>query len=326
MELFNPDFEGRTSEVADMKISDKGKVLVLLNNYQQVKRKQNDHQLRLLSLYKNNDFTQFIVPTSFGIIQSMKLLVLKNENYFVAGYYAEKQNRTTVGYFTYTFDPRRENEVVTEYRYTFKESYKEREAVGYSAPTKANNEYNFKCDYLWELEGDFVVMLGEQFAETTTVNPKNKEVTYNYFFKDLYYHYFALDGHGAGYDFVPKPQHGSSLATPITDFTQKGLSYFAFLGEGSVYVLYNESSGQYNAKKTDDWVSFNSDNMREASLGMCRIDKIGLVFKLVVTPPIRDLFFNRMWFSDGYNILLGFSGKKEYQVEKLQISSEWDWD
>jgi hypothetical protein len=33
-----------------------------------------------------------------------------------------------------------------------------------------------------------------------------------------------------------------------------------------------------------------------------------------------------MWFSDGYNILLGFSGKKEYQVEKLQISSEWDWD
>ena len=290
MELFNPDFEGRTSEVADMKISDKGKVLVLLNNYQQVKRKQNDHQLRLLSLYKNNDFTQFIVPTSFGIIQSMKLLVLKNENYFVAGYYAEKQNRTTVGYFTYTFDPRRENEVVTEYRYTFKESYKEREAVGYSAPTKANNEYNFKCDYLWELEGDFVVMLGEQFAETTTVNPKNKEVTYNYFFKDLYYHYFALDGHGAGYDFIPKPQHGSSLATPITDFTQKGLSYFAFLGEGSVYVLYNESSGQYNAKKTDDWVSFNSDNMREASLGMCRIDKIGLVFKLVVTPPIRISF------------------------------------
>ncbi|MDD3645288.1 MAG: hypothetical protein PHR19_07165, partial [Bacteroidales bacterium] len=160
----------------------------------------------------------------------------------------------------------------------------------------------------------------------TKLNPKNKEVPYNYFFKDLYYHYFALAGHSAGYDFVPTPQHGSSLATPITDFTQKGLSYFAFLGEGSVYVLYNESSGQYNAKKTDDWVSFNSDNMREASLGMCRIDKIGLVFKLVVTPPIRDLFFNRMWFSDGYNILLGFSGKKEYQVEKLQISSEWDWD
>ncbi|HPB58326.1 MAG TPA: hypothetical protein PLL49_07455 [Bacteroidales bacterium] len=323
MELFNPDFEGRTSDVEDVQISEKGKILVLLNDYISVKRKQSDHQLKLLSLHKNNDFTQFIVPTTFGLIQSMKLLVLKNENYFVAGYYAEKQNRTTVGYFTYTFDPRRENEVITAYQYYFSESYKEREAVGYSSPTKPNNEYNFKCDYLWELEDDFVIMLGEQYAETSTVNPKNKEVTYNYFFKDLYYHYFALDGHTAGYDFVPKPQHGSSVATPITDYTQKGLSYYAFRGGRSIYVVYNESIDQYDS---DDWISFNSDNIKEAALSLCRIDKIGIEFKVLVTPPIKDTFFNRVWFADGYNILLGFRGKKDYQVEKLQISSEWDWD
>lgn len=113
MQEFMPDFKLKQTDIADVKITNNGKALVLLNTYTAEKRKQYNHELQLVSMYKDNDLTRFSAVTTFGIIQSMKMLVLKNNHYFVAGYYAEKQNATTVGYFTYTFDPRKEKEVLT---------------------------------------------------------------------------------------------------------------------------------------------------------------------------------------------------------------------
>lgn len=325
MQEFTPDFQLKQTDLADVKINNMGKVLVLLNTYNADKRKQYNHELQLLSMYKDNDFTKFSTVTSFGIIQSMKMLVLKNDHYFVAGYYAVKQNATTEGYFTYTFDPRKEKEIVTSYNYKFNDSYKEREATGFAEPAKANNNYDLKCDYLWELPNDFIVMLGEQYLETTTVDPKKKTITYNYFFKNVFYHQFALDGLNAGYDMFPKPQVGTSMK-PIKNYAELGLSYAAFLNETTVYLMYNAHISRFDPKGVDQLNSFNSDRQKEACINLVKINKIGDMGKMLIMPPVKDFYYHKLWYSDGWNLIFGLTTKKTYDLEQVRISSEWQWD
>jgi hypothetical protein len=325
MQEFKPDFALKQTDIADVKVTNNGKALILLNTYDAVKKKQSNHELQLLSFYKDNDLAKFKTVTPFGIIQSMKMLVLKNGHYFVAGYYSEKQNATTAGYFTYTFDPRKEKEVLTSYNYKFNESYKERDATGFAIPAKPNTNYDLKCDYLWELPNDFIVMLGEQFLETTTVDPKKKTTTYNYFFKNVFYHKFALDGTHAGYDMFPKPQFGTSL-TPINDYSQLGLSYSAFLNGTTVYLIYNEHISRFDKKGFSQFVSFNSDFKKEACLTLLKINKIGDVGGILILAPTKDLYYNKLWYSDGWNLVFGLSSKKMYSLEQLQIQSDWQWD
>ena len=200
MEEYEPDFKSKQTDVCDYKISNTGKALLLLNTFDAQKRKQYNHELQLVSMNKNKDFTKFTSLCDFGIIQSMKLLLLNNGKYFVGGYYKEKATANTAGYVTFTFDPRKEKEVLTKYVSKFKDSYKERQATGFDEPTKINSDYNVKCDYLWELPNDFVVMLGEQCLETKTVDPKKDITIYTYYCKNLFYHQFGLDGINAGYD------------------------------------------------------------------------------------------------------------------------------
>lgn len=325
MQEFKPDFALKQTDIADVKVTNNGKALLLLNTYDAVKRKQSNHELQLLSFYKDNDLAKFKTVTTFGIIQSMKMLVLKNGHYFVAGYYTEKQNATTAGYFTYTFDPRKEREVLTSYNYKFNESYKEREATGFAIPAKPNPSYDLKCDYLWEFPNDFVVMLGEQYLETTTVDPKKKTTTYNYFFKNVFYHQFALDGTHAGYDMFPKPQFGTSL-TPIKDYSHLGLSYSAFLNGTTVYLMYNDHITRFSKSGLSQFVSFNSDYKKEACLTLVKINKIGDMGGVLIMSPMKDLYYNKLWYSDGWNIIFGLNSKKTYGLEKVQIQSEWQWD
>lgn len=325
MQEFNPDFALKQTDIADVKVTNNGKALLLLNTFNAEKRKQFNHELQLISLYKDNDLAKFTALTGFGIIQSMKMLVLKNGNYFVAGYYTEKQNATTSGYFTYTFDPRKEKQVLTSYNYKFNETYKEREATGFAEPAKPNNSYDLKCDYLWEFPNDFVVMLGEQYLATTTVDPKKKTTTYNYFLKNVFYHQFALDGVHAGYDIFSKPQFGTSL-NPFTDFQDLGLSYSAFLNGTTVYLMYNEHISRFNKEDVSQLITFNSNYKKEACLALVKINKIGDISKIMLMPPIKDIYYNKLWFSDGWNMIFGLSTKKTYDLEKIQIQSDWQWD
>lgn len=325
MQEFKPDFALKQTDIADVKVTNNGKALLLLNTYDAVKRKQSNHELQLLSFYKDNDLARFSAVTTFGIIQSMKMLVLKNGHYFVAGYYTEKQNATTAGYFTYTFDPRKEKVVLTSYNYKFNDTYKEREATGFAEPAKPNSSYDLKCDYLWEFPNDFVVMLGEQYLETTTVDPKKKTTTYNYFLKNVFYHQFALDGVHAGYDMFPKPQFGTSL-TPIKDYSQLGLSYSAFLNGSTVYLMYNDHVTRFNKEGISQFVSFDSNYKKEACLTLVKINKIGDMGGVLIMSPMKDFYYNKMWYSDGWNIIFGLNTKKTYNLEKVQIQTEWQWD
>ena len=325
MQVFNPDFALKQTDIADMKVTNNGKALLLLSTFNAEKKKQSNHELQLISLYKDNDLAKFTSVTSFGMIQSMKMLVLKNGNYFVAGYYTEKQNATTSGYFTYTFDPRKEKQVLSSYNYKFNETYKEREAIGFAEPAKPNNTYDLKCDYLWEFPNDFVVMLGEQYLETTTVDPKKKTTTFNYFLKNVFYHQFALDGVHAGYDIFSKPQFGTSL-NPFTDFQDLGLSYSAFLNGTTVYLMYNEHISRFNKEDVSQLITFNSNYKKEACLALVKINKIGDISKIMLMPPLKDMYYNMLWYSDGWNLIFGLNTKKTYNLEKIQIQSEWQWD
>lgn len=324
MEEFQPDFKTKQTEVADFKLTNAGKALLLLNTFNSEKRKQFNHELQLVSMYKDKDFTKFTSICDFGIIQSMKLLVLKNGKYFVGGYYAEKPTANTSGYVTFTFDPRKEKEVLTKYVTKFNDNYKEKEASGFEPPTKINTDYNVKCDYLWELPNDFVVMLGEQFLETKTVDPKKEITTYTYFCKNLFYHQFGLDGINAGYDVYPKPQVGLSL-TPVKDIHQLGISYTAFLDGSTVYLIYNDHITRF-IDKEDLLFSYDTEERKEGIVVMAKIKKIGyLESKLIMLSP-KDGYYQNTWFADASKIVFGMVTKKTYNLEHFEIMKEWEWE
>lgn len=324
MQEFQPDFKLKQTEISDFKLTNAGKALLLLNTFNTDKRKQFNHELQLVSMYKDNDFTKFSSICDFGIIQSMKLLVLKNGKYFVGGYYAEKPTTTTAGYVTFTFDPRKEKEVLTKYVTKFNENYKERVPTGFEEPARINTDYNLKCDYLWELPNDFVVMLGEQFLETKSVDPKKEITIYTYNCKNLFYHQFALDGINAGYDVYPKPQVGTSL-TPVNDIHQLGISYSAFLDGSTVYLIYNDHITRF-IDKEDVLFSYDTEEREDGILVMAKIKKIGyLESKLIMLSP-KDTYYQNVWFADLSKIVFGLVTKKTYNLEQFEIMNEWEWE
>jgi hypothetical protein len=324
MQEFQPDFKTKQTEISDFKVTNAGKALLLLNTFNSVKKKQTNHELQLVSMFKDNDFTKFTSNCDFGIIQSMKLLVLKNGKYFVAGYYAEKPATNSAGYVTYTFDPRKEKEVLTKYVTKFNDNYKEKEALGYGEPTKINTDYNLKCDYLWELPNDFVVMLGEQFLETKVVDPKKEITTYTYYCKNLFYHQFGLDGINAGYEVYPKPQVGISFS-PIQDIHQLGLSYSAFLDGSTVYLLHNDHISRF-IDKEDLFNSYDNQTTKEGILVLTRIKKIGYVESKFIMQSTKDMYYQNVWFSDPGKIVFGLVTKKTYNLEQFEIMNEWEWE
>lgn len=323
MEVFKPDFKNKQTEISDFKVANSGKALLLLNTFNAEKRKQYNHELQLVSMFQNNDFTKFTAITDFGIIQSMKLLMLQNGKYFVGGYYTEKQNATSSGYVTYTFDPRKEREVVNVYVNKFKDTYKEREATGFFPPAKPNPEYNVKCDYLFELPNDFVVMLGEQFLENKTVDPKKEITTYTYFTKNLFYHQFALDGLSAGYDVYPKPQTATSF-TPARNLYQLGISYAAFLDGSDVLIMHNDHLDRFSS--TDQWNSYDSERRKDGILVLTKIKKIGLIESKIIINPLKDGFYHNTWHADANKVYFGIVMKKTYNLEHFEILNEWDWE
>lgn len=324
MQEFQPDFKSKQTVIADFKLTNAGKALLLLNTFNSEKRKQYNHELQLVSMNKDNDFTKFSAICDFGIIQSMKLLILKNGKYFVGGYYAEKPTANTAGYVTFTFDPRKEKEVSTKYVNKFNDSYKERDAAGFEKPAKMNTDYNLKCDYLWELPNDFVVMLGEQFLETKAVDPKKEITTYTYFSKNLFYHQFGLDGISAGYEMYPKPQVGTSFS-PVQDMHQLGLSYSAFLDGSTVYFLYNDHSTRL-IDKEDLLLSYDTETRKEGILVMTRIKKIGYIESKLIMIPEKDSYYQNIWYSDSAKIVFGLVTKKSYNLEQFEIMNEWEWE
>jgi len=323
MEEFKPDFKNKQTDVSDFKLANTGKALLLLNTYDAQKRKQYNHELQLVSMFRNNDFTKFRAVSDFGIIQSMKLLVLNNGKYFVGGYYAQKQNGSSIGYVTYTFDPRQEKEIASFYVNTFKLNYKERVATGFSDPAKPNPDYNLKCDYLFELPDDLVVMLGEQYLELTTVDPKKKTTTYSYLTKSLFYHQFGLDGITAGYDVYPKPQIATSL-TPARDLFHLGISYTAFQDGSLVYILHNDHKDRFST--SDEWISYNSDERKEGILILTRFKKIGLLESKMIMNPLKDGYYQNTWFGNGEKVYFGLMTKKTYNLEHFEILNEWEWE
>jgi hypothetical protein len=324
MDEFNPDFKGKQTDIADYKVTNSGKALLLLNTFNSEKKKQINHELQLISLNKDHDYTWFSNVTTFGIIQSMKLIELKNGKYFVGGYYCEKLNTTTAGYFTYTFDPRKEKQVLTSYSYKFNENYKEKIEEGFEEPVKPNTEYNLKCDYIWELSNDFVVMLGEQYLAFKTVDPKKEITIYTYMCKNLFYHQFGLDGINAGYDLYPKPQIGTSLK-PITELSQLGLSYQAYLNQDVVYFIYNDHIKRIE-EVGDPISSFNNEELKEQVVILTKIKKIGFVESKLILLPVKDFYFQKMWYADGRKIFFGATTKKTYDLEQFEIMNEWEWN
>lgn len=340
---YNPKIAGTSFEVHDVKLTDKGKVLFLLNAVTGEGKKVTSPTLQLLSLYKTDEVSMKETIT-FGYINSMRLLIKKNLDYFVGGYYSLKNNGGSSGYFTYVFNQHTE-EKINNFNTLFYDDYKEKKT---SEMLFANQDYKVNCNLLHEFSNEFIVMLGEQTAYTRYEDEKSGEVLYNYYNNKVFYNLFSLDGVGAGYELVdkkqtlteekhflgPKPVGERKISpTPsmvgdpdIFPYQSAALSYCPIIRGNSVYLIYNDNINNYNGE-AEGRISANLNEDKTVCLVLTKIAKLDDVERKVVMIPAKEKrIFDKVWYFDGTTLYFGVNAKKSYTLEKIVLNDQWSWD
>jgi len=318
-ENYNPNFSDKETTMSDFKLTDDGKALLLVLSSSGKKRDVPD--LQLISFHENEQITMD-VEISEEIIQSMKMLILSNDTYFVGGYYAEKKS-TTVGYFSMVFDPRSEALLHKNFS-RFNDDYNEKGVLGFGKLAYVNQRYNVKCDYLFELDNGSVAMLGEQHFSFAVTNSKGL-TTYRYFKKHIICNIFSLDGDKRGYEMIKRSQ-AFVLGVPVYDLSRFGLSYSPFIKGSDVYLLYNDNIKNFNGK-SKNWETLNIAHSKTACTVLAKISDIGNAQRKVVMLPNKDgRIFHKLWAFDGERAFFGIMSKKLYSLEQFEVNDQWNWD
>ena len=320
-EDYNPDFSEKEVVMYDSKLSNDGKMLLLVSSSSG--KRKGIPVVQLMSFYEN-EHTATDVEVPNHNIQSMRMLILSNDTYFVGGYYAEKKG-TTDGYFTMIFDPRSETLLKKEFS-KFNDNYFEKGFLGWGKLAFTNQTYNVKCDHLFELDNGSVAMLGEQHHLVVTVNNKG-QYTYKYFRKHIICNMFSLDGDKNGYEMIKRSQALVS-GVPVNNVANYGLSYSPIIKGSDIYLLYNDNIHNYNGK-AKNWETINISRPKIACTILAKInmERKGKTERKVVMLPNKDgRILHKLWAFDGQTAVFGIMSKKLYSIEQFEVNDQWSWD
>ena len=313
-EMFNkvlsPEIYGDSFSVEDLAVTNEGEALLLMRTG--TKERQSLHNSAVHILYCNEDGGKsFINPINFGIIQSMRMVVLKNGNYFVGGYYAEKSGDPTSGYFTCIFQKGQE-EFDTPKHFSFPSNHRPKHEFMLAYMLK----YYTTCAALYELENGEVVMLGEHRAMVISTG---QGTTYYHYADNIVYEYFGNDGTMTHQQYLPKNQArqfekgANDIAPTWFTYDKLGISFTSFVKGNAVYVLYQDSQANYN--KRDKTPAQMTLGRGSTCTVLARLDNDGPERDMVMIPGKAKRTLHNLWLFDGSNLYFGEESLKDYSLE-----------
>ena len=314
--VLSPEIYGGSFSLEDLAVTNEGEALLLMRTG--TKNRQGLYNSAVHILYCNKEGGQsFVVPTDFGVIQSMRMLVLKNGDYFVGGYYAEKSEDPTSGYFTCIL-PKGHEEFETPKHYSLPANQRPKHEFMLMYMQK----YYTYCAAMHELEDGEVVMIGEhRFIVVTT----GQGTTYYHYADDIIYQHFNHDGEMTHTHLIAKNQarqfeRGASHISPTwLTFDKLGLSFTSFVKGNSVYILYQDS--QANVNKKDKTPAQLGTGRGKTCTVMARLDNDGPERQLVMVPGKVKRVLHNLWLFDGNNVYFGEASLKDYSLEYLSLDS-----
>lgn len=341
---YTPELKGNYFSIEDVKISNKGKVLVLFSTAVNEKKKILNSVAQLIS-FNNQDVVTMEYPSKIGTFTSMRMLVQRNGNYMVAGYYSDKKYKTA-GYFTAVFDERAE-----DLRYSNVHAFEFAKKT--TTESDINPNWTSVCHQLYELDNDFMAMIGEQIDSQVSVDAESGEKTYTYTNGNILCTLFSNEGTNAGTESIRKQQtaiveqpltykdrgerHNSGVMATLSSassvetfyaYHHFGLSFSTLVKGHEFYFIYADNINNYNDKKNaEEWQTWELDKYKEHCLVMAKLANIGDVErKVLMLPAKQPRIFNTTWFVDDMRAFIGVYNKKSYNLYHFDIDGQWDWD
>lgn len=334
---FLPTIEGNKFSIQDIELTDKGELLLLVYAVKGKNASIQHPTMQLFSCTRGN-LSSISEELTFGYVNSMKMLRLKNKDLFIGGYYDETPQSNTTGYFNFIVkdDPMRitaKNHAVFDYG----------ESVTYD--NLVNQDYYVKCDYLYEMPDNIVAMLGEQYTSIQQHSEKSS-VAYRHHTNDIYCNRFTLQGTDLGAvkvtkhvsadagDIVTTHDDGERIAAfRMTEKTARpkaptfynlGLGYVPVVKGAEIFVIYTDKLSNY-AEASTEWDAAAIESASDNCVVVARLD-YSADKKVVMLPNKAGQTFHDVWMVDGENIYFGMSGKKTYTLENFKLNKKWSWD
>ncbi|MBO4655708.1 MAG: hypothetical protein J5644_09190 [Bacteroidales bacterium] len=309
-----PEIYGDSFSVEDLAVTDDGDALLLMRTG--TKDKTGHSSIHLLACTQEGG-KSYVERTPFGEIQSMRLLVLKNGNYFVGGYCAEEQEKPTSEYFSCIFNKKLGNfEPAKHYKLSENQKPKHEFMLLYFT------RYYTHCAAIHELDNGEVVMIGEHRA---MVIETGQGTTYYHYAGDIIYQHFDADGGSMHAKRLAKYQActfekgaGSHDATWFT-YDKLGISFSSFVSGNSVYVMYQDHQDNYSKKDGSTMYSTITTRAKSCTV-LARLDDDGAEMKMVMVPGKTKRTFHNLWLFDGKEIWFGMYCLKDYSLEHSALN------
>ena len=310
----SPEIYGDSFSVEGMQVTNDGEIVMLMRTGTKEHRNLNNSAVHLLVC--NADGAQsFVQPTDFGIVQSMRVLQLKNGNMFVGGYYTDEPSAPTKGYFSYVFDTKEETFSEPHfYKFAANQQPKhEMNLLGYFL-------YNTHCCALHELPSGEVVMIGEHRCAIAVQNGPGV-ATYSHFADDIVYQYFDANGEMEHNFTIRKnqgknfPQYAGFDGCNTYTFPSIGISFSSFVHDGQVYILYFDTQENFNKSNKQ-----RAEPIKPAKncIVLSKLEADGAFSQIIMLPGKTKKTIHELWNYDGSKIYFGMFGK-DFSIEQLEL-------
>lgn len=313
--ILTPDIYGDSFSIEDLSVTNDGDALLLMRTG--TKDKPGSSSIHLLTCTQEGG-KSYVERTPFGEIHSMRLLVLKNGNYFVGGYCAEEQEKPTSEYFTCIFNKKLGNfEPAKHFKLPDNQKPKHEYMLLYFI------RYYTQCAALHELDNGEVVMLGEHRG---MVIETGQGTTYYHYARDIVYQHFDVNGSSIHTNRLAKYQACSfergaenNNATWFT-YDKLGISFSSFVSGNSVYVLYQDHQDNFNKKDGSTMYSTITTRAKSCTV-LARLDDDGPEQKIVMVPGKTKRTLHNLWLFDGKELWFGMYSLKDYSLEHNTLDS-----
>lgn len=308
------DFSNRTFQILDILIDNEANAYVGMVSYKVPgKNTRTDEKLHMYEINSNNINTR-TEDISFGHITNGRMLLSRNGDVCLGGYYCTNPKENENGTYMVRFDTRYSSFKSVAHQ-NFPSNYKEKVVSKLFSSTVTNQSCYVKADKLVEFDNNNVALIGEQRNITKVVDNKGM-VTYNYFAKHIMFTLADENGDIQEFKMFDKDQATAS-GNMVFSFEALGLSYYPFFKDNKLYMLFADNVDNFSGESGNTIKMYMNNKHCTA---MLVVDETGKESKqqVINSKVAKGRMFAPLSIEDDGFVII-FLDKKGAKISKLTV-------